>query len=58
MDVVVELERGDVVIEAALRTRPDVAVLDIDMPGLDGLGCRPAARVNSYPTARTSCSRV
>lgn len=38
MDVVAELERGDVVVEAALRTRPDVAVLDIDMPGLDGLG--------------------
>lgn len=38
MDVVAELERGDAVVEAALRTRPDVAVLDIDMPGIDGLG--------------------
>ena len=37
MEVVAELERGDQVIEAALRTRPDVAILDIDLPGLDGL---------------------
>ncbi|MFI0451912.1 DNA-binding response regulator [Actinomadura sp. 6N118] len=37
MEVVAELDRGDLVLEAALRTRPDVAVLDIDMPGLDGL---------------------
>jgi two-component system response regulator DesR len=38
MQVVAELERGDAVLAAALSTRPDVAVLDIDMPGLDGLG--------------------
>jgi two-component system response regulator DesR len=37
MEVVAELERGDVIVDAALRTRPDVAVLDIDLPGLDGL---------------------
>ncbi|WP_433250770.1 response regulator transcription factor [Streptosporangium sp. CA-135522] len=37
MEVVAELERGDEVVEAALRTRPDVAILDIDLPGLDGL---------------------
>jgi two-component system, NarL family, response regulator DesR len=37
MEVVAELERGDAVVEAALTTRPDVAVLDIDMPGIDGL---------------------
>ena len=37
MEVVAQLERGDVVMEAALRTRPDVAILDIDLPGLDGL---------------------
>jgi two-component system response regulator DesR len=37
MEVVAELERGDAVVEAALRTRPDVAILDIDLPGLDGL---------------------
>jgi two-component system response regulator DesR len=37
MEVVAELERGDQVVDAALHTRPDVAVLDIDMPGMDGL---------------------
>ena len=33
MEVVAELERGDQILAAALRTRPDVAVLDIDLPG-------------------------
>jgi two-component system, NarL family, response regulator DesR len=37
MEVVAELDRGDQILEAALRPRPDVAVLDIDLPGLDGL---------------------
>ena len=37
LEVVAELERGDTIVEAALRTRPDVAVVDIDLPGLDGL---------------------
>ena len=37
MEVVAELERGDDIVETALRTKPDVAVLDIDLPGLDGL---------------------
>lgn len=37
IEVVAELDRGDTIIEAALRTRPDVAVIDIDLPGLDGL---------------------
>jgi two-component system response regulator DesR len=37
LDVVAELSRGDQVLDTALAKRPDVAVLDIDMPGLDGL---------------------
>lgn len=37
IEVVAELERGDHIVETALRTRPDVAVIDIDLPGLDGL---------------------
>lgn len=37
MEVVAELDRGDKIVATALRTRPDVAVLDIDLPGLDGL---------------------
>lgn len=37
MEVVAELDRGDQIVSTARRTRPDVAVLDIDLPGLDGL---------------------
>jgi two-component system, NarL family, response regulator DesR len=37
LEVVAELDRGDQILEAALTTRPDVAVVDIDLPGLDGL---------------------
>ena len=37
MEVVAELERGDQIVQTALETRPDVAVVDIDLPGVDGL---------------------
>jgi two-component system, NarL family, response regulator DesR len=37
IQVVAELERGDQILETALVTRPDVAVVDIDLPGMDGL---------------------
>jgi two-component system, NarL family, response regulator DesR len=37
IEVVAELDRGDEILPAALRTRPDVALLDIDLPGVDGL---------------------
>ncbi|HEY3144546.1 MAG TPA: response regulator transcription factor [Acidimicrobiales bacterium] len=37
MEVVAELDRGDEIVATALQTQPDVAVLDIDLPGLDGL---------------------
>ncbi|WP_326825993.1 response regulator transcription factor [Streptosporangium sp. NBC_01639] len=37
IDVVAALETGDAIVPAALAHRPDVAVLDIDLPGLDGL---------------------
>jgi two-component system, NarL family, response regulator DesR len=35
--VVAEVARGDEVLPAALATRPDIALLDIEMPGANGL---------------------
>ena len=37
MAVVAEVGRGDEVVPAALRHQPDVALLDVEMPGLDGI---------------------
>jgi len=37
MQVVAELDRGDQILTSALDIQPDVAVLDIDLPELDGL---------------------
>jgi two-component system response regulator DesR len=36
-DVVAAVGRGDEVVAAAKAHRPDVALLDIEMPGIDGL---------------------
>lgn len=35
--VVADVGRGDEIVPTAKRTRPDVAVIDIDLPGVDGL---------------------
>jgi two-component system response regulator DesR len=52
IEVVAQAARGDEVVPLALETRPDVALLDIEMPGLDGLqaaaqlrGALPGCRV-------------
>jgi two-component system response regulator DesR len=37
LEVVAEVGRGDAVVDAAREHRPDVALLDIEMPGLDGI---------------------
>jgi two-component system response regulator DesR len=42
--VVAEVARGDAVVPTALAARPDVALLDIEMPGCDGLTAAQALR--------------
>jgi two-component system response regulator DesR len=50
-EVVAAVGRGDEVVAAAIAHRPDVALLDIEMPGLDGLGAA-AALAGEVPTCR------
>ena len=45
IEIVAEVGRGDEVTPLALEVRPDVALLDIEMPGLDGLAA--AAQLRS-----------
>jgi two-component system response regulator DesR len=49
--VVAEVGRGDEVVRAALDSSPDVALLDVQMPGLDGLAAAAALR-ERVPTCR------
>ncbi|MEO9137975.1 MAG: response regulator transcription factor [Jatrophihabitans sp.] len=43
-EVVAQVSRGDEVVVAAQRTQPHVALLDIEMPGMDGLAAAAALR--------------
>ena len=51
LDVVAEVGRGDEVVPAARAARPDVALLDVEMPGLDGLAATTALRA-ALPSCR------
>jgi len=51
IEVVAEVARGDEVVGAALTTHPDIALLDIEMPGGDGLITAYALR-KALPTCR------
>jgi two-component system response regulator DesR len=44
LEVVSEVGRGDEVIAAAQAAKPDVALLDVEMPGLDGIEAAAALR--------------
>jgi two-component system, NarL family, response regulator DesR len=51
LEVVAEVGRGDDVVAEARRTRPDVALLDVEMPGLDGISATAALRA-ALPSCR------
>ena len=46
LEVVAEVSQGDQVLPAAMKSQPDVALLDIEMPGGDGLSAAQALHKN------------
>lgn len=51
LEVVAEVSQGDQVLQAARKTKPDIALLDIEMPGGDGLSAAEALHKN-LPSCR------
>jgi two-component system, NarL family, response regulator DesR len=51
LEVVAEVSQGDQVLPMAIKTKPDVALLDIEMPGSDGLSAAQALH-KSLPAGR------
>jgi two-component system, NarL family, response regulator DesR len=51
LEVVAEVGRGDEVVDAAVREQAQVALLDIEMPGLDGIAATEALR-RAVPSCR------
>jgi two-component system, NarL family, response regulator DesR len=53
LEVVAEVGRGDEVVAAARRSGPQVALLDVEMPGLDGIAAAAALR-DELPSVRVA----
>jgi two-component system, NarL family, response regulator DesR len=51
LEVVGQVGRGDEVVAAAKETHPDVALIDVEMPGLDGIAAAAALRAE-VPSVR------
>ncbi len=51
IEVVSEVSQGDQVLQAAIKSRPDVVLLDIEMPGADGLSAAQTLH-KSLPSCR------
>jgi len=51
LEVVGEVGRGDEVVEAAVRGQADVVLVDVEMPGLDGIAATAALR-RALPSCR------
>ena len=51
IEVVAQVDRGDQVLQTAQETSPDVALLDIEMPGMDGIAAAGTLR-RALPATR------
>ncbi len=51
LEVVAEVSAGDEVVAAVREHRPDVALLDVEMPGMDGIAATAAVRAE-FPEVR------
>ena len=51
LEVVAQVGRGDEVVDAARASNADVALLDVEMPGLDGIGAARQLKTE-YPSCR------
>ena len=52
MEVVAEVGSGDEVVAAARSSKPDVALVDVEMPGLDGIAATAAQLRAAVPACR------